>query len=566
MLRMHTASQVFIVRGGCGWHSTSGACCQRNFHTLHVCVHGRRREPILRSFLHVPYVLRQLWNAITALRVSEWAGSLELKEPAGHTLSKKGWIQVTEWISECNKSHARCAAAKNSPRWYPTRLIDLGSRVSPNLHLIETSRTTPLGAYGTLSYCWGTAATVKLTCNTLGEFLARLPVSTLPKTFQDAISVARRLGLRYLWIDSLCIIQDSPGDWLAESSAMGQVYQNGLFNIAATASSDSTGGLFFDRDPRSVRPAIVATNWSDCPSSTYVVANRDTWVDGVSNAVLNTRGWVLQERCLSPRIIHFGSDQLYWECLELQACEAFPTGLPATMRRNRLELPKEGKNINILDEEFPPKWQQSPLPKFDGYRAWKRLIETYSRTQLSHATDKLNAISALAKGARLTLQDEYLAGLWRQSLGWELAWTATKQTSHTRSSAYRPPTWSWASIDGEIRYTDYGDDESLLVNILEAEITPAGLDTTGAVSGGFVRPRGFLYPILLARTGFCGEFSSFLIGGLERWVDVNFYLDIDIPAFLASGVLEDCYILPHHSETYQGPDSYQMTALLLRYD
>ncbi|KAK4123143.1 hypothetical protein N657DRAFT_448954 [Parathielavia appendiculata] len=98
--------------------------------------------------------------------------------------------------------------------------------------------------------------------------------------------------------------------WAQERSLMGQVYGNGLFNIAASSSSDNSGGLFFDREPRTVRPAVVTTGWQDCPPSTYTVHKSYLWKDSVLDAVLNKRGWVLQERVLLPSMLHFTSDQL----------------------------------------------------------------------------------------------------------------------------------------------------------------------------------------------------------------------------------------------------------------
>ncbi|KAK3343651.1 heterokaryon incompatibility protein-domain-containing protein, partial [Lasiosphaeria hispida] len=344
----------------------------------------------------------------------------------------------------------------------PTRLLDLGSGPLATVRLIKTSSTPLLGPYVTLSYCRGSAPTVKLTTATLATFMTLLSARTLPATFRDAIEVTRHLGIRYLWIDSPCIIQDSADDWTAESSAMGCVYQNGLFNIAATASNDSGGGLFsVDRDPRTVCPAVAMSNWDYCISSTYTVSRKNIWKDGVSDAVLNTRGWVLQEQFLSPRILHFGVDRMYWECRELEACETFPRGLPQAAHREGRPLTgrADGKGIHLElrppweqslivkglnfrddDGELSPPWQK--LPTFKHYRVWRAIVETYSRTHLSHAKDKLVAISGLAREARRVLNDDYLAGLWRKHLAWE--------RSHSRPSAYRCPTRSWAPIDGEI--------------------------------------------------------------------------------------------------------------------
>lgn len=229
--------------------------------------------------------------------------SAELDGLPASTGSQASHMQALQWFRGCTRFHAKCRTAANSSSWFPTRLVDLGSGTSVPLRLIETSQTPPSGRYATLSYCWGSAVTVKLTRDTLKAYLERLPESELPKTFRDAFKVATNLGIRYLWIDSLCIIQDSVQDWKAESSVMGRVYQNGLCNIAATASKDSHGGLSYCRDPRTIRPAVTVSGWEDCPPSTYTVSDLCLWEHGVSKAALNSRGWVLQERFLAPRIL-----------------------------------------------------------------------------------------------------------------------------------------------------------------------------------------------------------------------------------------------------------------------
>jgi hypothetical protein len=256
-----------------------------------------------------------------------------------------------------------------------------------------------LGRYATLSYFWGSAATATLTQDKLSTFLTHLPEQELPRTFQDAIVVARRLGIRYLWIESLCIMQDSERDWATESSTMDRIYQNGLCNLAATASKDSAGGLFYDRDPRTVGPAVTISKWPDCPPSTYIVANTEMWVKGVSEAVLNTRGWVLQERFMAPRILHFASDQVYWECFELDACEAFPGGFPLTGFHPAPTDRMKDWNFKPGGRDLGPMGQNSPPSQFDGYRIWNKVVEAYSMTNLTKSKDKLIAISALAKEA-----------------------------------------------------------------------------------------------------------------------------------------------------------------------
>ncbi|KAL8919614.1 MAG: hypothetical protein Q9172_004917 [Xanthocarpia lactea] len=159
-------------------------------------------------------------------------------------------------------------------------------------------------------------------------FTKGIDMASLPRTFRDAIFACRKFGVRYLWIDALCIMQDSEQDWKTESAKMQYVYSNAFLTLAANASSDSTGGLFQERKPSLVNPVIVNPTWEGTTSKGYVVIPRQFWKYNVSDSPLNQRAWVLQERYLSPRVLHFGETQLLWECRTQDCCETYPDGLP----------------------------------------------------------------------------------------------------------------------------------------------------------------------------------------------------------------------------------------------
>lgn len=165
------------------------------------------------------------------------------------TNSSAAWVCIARWLQNCTKYHASCGRTDQPPyaSQYPTRLLDVGVHGSGDydIKLIETHDVVPEGPYVTLSHCWGKGHITSLTKANIKQFLLRVPA--LPKTYRDAITVARKLQVRYLWIDSLCIIQDDEDDWRTESLLMNQVYKNAPFNIAATAASDSRMGLFYSR-------------------------------------------------------------------------------------------------------------------------------------------------------------------------------------------------------------------------------------------------------------------------------------------------------------------------------
>jgi hypothetical protein len=254
-----------------------------------------------------------------------------------------------QWIKNCDEHHifARAPPVENSPNWRPTRRIYVGVD-DMQLRLVH-GRTLPDDiTYATLSHCWGTLESrLVLTKANIDHWIERLPLLAEKKTFADAVDITRQLGFSYIWIDSLSIIQDSLADWQNESPQMCNVYKRSYCNIAATSATDDTEGCFWERDidfslPLRIqfgtsttdlvedRTNIIATNLGEeSLLGAYDICNDQTWMADVRGSVLNTRGWVLQERMISPRVLNFTYAQMYWECDELQASVSYPYGFPA---------------------------------------------------------------------------------------------------------------------------------------------------------------------------------------------------------------------------------------------
>jgi hypothetical protein len=177
--------------------------------------------------------------------------------------------------------------------------------------------------YITLSHCWGNLSVEEkeaycTTQENISQRLQGFSVTELPKTFQDAVKVTRGLGILYLWIDSLCIIQygDNGEDWKSESGRMESVFSQAYCTIAATAAADSNAG-FLKRDVNSEHVYIQDASGNQF----YISTDIDDFDDHVGKAKLNTRAWVMQEGVLARRTIHFGAYQTYWECGEGVYCE-----------------------------------------------------------------------------------------------------------------------------------------------------------------------------------------------------------------------------------------------------
>lgn len=204
-----------------------------------------------------------------------------------------------------------------SPTEAPTRLIDVGTSAKEPIRLIQTNQNEQY-RYIALSHCWGQMEENQRFCtyqNNLVQRMANIPYNQMPATFRDAVRVTRALGVRYLWIDSLCIIQRNSEDWLKESGRMQDVFNNAHCTIAASSASSSLVGFLGPRQPRDV----VRLTTSSGPL--YLAEAIDDFATDVDASILSSRGWVFQERALSRRTIFFTSTQVYWECGDGVICE-----------------------------------------------------------------------------------------------------------------------------------------------------------------------------------------------------------------------------------------------------
>ncbi|KAF5641437.1 heterokaryon incompatibility protein [Fusarium tjaetaba] len=373
--------------------------------------------------------------------------------------SRAAWSLMRYWISQCKQKHLdgglRTAV---TGQWYPTRLLDLGHLASiSTLRLIETAASPSQGPYLTLSHCWGKK---QLTCATKENLQSLYSgITNLPQTFQDAIAATRNLGYRYLWIASLCIVQNDPGDWAREAALMHRVYTEADCNLAAAAPRDSIGGLFFK----------CQGLYGQC--------------------VVKSRAWVYQEWLMSKRTIHFAKSQVFWECDHLCACEVFPDGLPNSIRHDgKLKFAEDlgnakcllSRDVNVNASRIGP----------DPFELWSGLITHYTSRDMTKSNDRLPALSGIAKWLQPHLGNpEYLAGLWNNSdLVRQLAWYSC--TTKNPRPQYRAPSWSWASIDGPIFWANPPGYFTPHSEIIDISTTPSGSDPTGPVTCGHILIQG----------------------------------------------------------------------------
>jgi hypothetical protein len=304
------------------------------------------------------------------------------------------------------------------------------------------------------------------------------------------VVIMKRLELDYIWIDSLCIIQQEPllEDWKREAPQMAKVYSNATINIAATGARDSSVGLFFPRGDPSRRLPEICLDWSFKVKSScrYTMLDYNYWKHLVEDDPLLRRAWVVQERLLAPRVLHFGSNQLFWECKEGQICEDFPIGSPAVLLRPDQDCFFKVFNDHILD--FLKAKSSHPNA---AHAVWQRALSSYTGCGLTKSSDKLIALAGIATELGPKLSNEYVAGLWKQYMATEMLWYVDVGTISRRQVTYRAPSFSWASVDGAV-VPGVWQGENVLVEVLEASTQAELFSPFGPVEGGFVRLRGTL--------------------------------------------------------------------------
>jgi hypothetical protein len=254
-----------------------------------------------------------------------------------------------------------------------------------------------------------------------------------PPVFRDAVEVSKWLGVRYIWIDALCIVQDDKEDWRKEAAKMGRVYENAICNLGGHAAADLEGaGLFLDRDPRRVSLYPFTIRRSGFVQN-YYGSPMDVYNHELKPSTLLHRGWVFQERLLSPRSIYFGH-KIQWECCELQACEVYPEGGPAistTSPWSHSGTPFRVCNL-LSDEdsyrkesEYWTKWRAisiKDVETWELHRKWLFIVESFSQCRLTYEQDRFPALAGLALYFEVKLRAEYFAGLWKTNLINGLLW------------------------------------------------------------------------------------------------------------------------------------------------
>ncbi|KAE9375285.1 HET-domain-containing protein [Stipitochalara longipes BDJ] len=515
---------------------------------------------------------------------------------------------VRDWIHECCDNHSEtCPPIGDND--LPTRLIDVGpADGSEEPRLVQLLKGEK-DRYLALSHCWGVSTINERLTTTLATLDLRLdsiPMSAMPANFYDATIITRKLGYRYLWIDSLCIIQDSTDDWEIESQNMGNIYRNASLTIAAAGAKDSDGGMlrndyraedigaqlglledpsrWFLQDRRvqnlyqfseakskdkNVSDAVDQNEGENpvfCHLKMYgenkseIVTlepwfsfsdKEENWYRCTIVGPLGFRGWCLQERVLSHRILYYGVRQIYWQCASSRNAadgETLTTSARTSFRNLGSEATESPDLLRLKRLHARHNTEKSSLSmsrKFETtiYRTWHSIIFAYVNRRLTKQTDKLPALMGMARIIHELTGDIYVAGFWRRNLLVSLIWTHTASSireydlQRISASYYmekpqweqeKPllegPSWSWASADFVDRIDFWADRDEIYAmrvwieqdaKILDVKTNLVGQSEFGRVKSGRLTIRGFTYPRWDVRTSGWDPmdfFSSWIFG------------------------------------------------------
>ena len=437
-----------------------------------------------------------------------------------HSNTSRCLSLANEWLKACIENHADCSGKGVTD--LPSRVIDLHPRHENSDPYLLVTRGHQ-GRYATLSHCWGPQHLPPLTTtmNTLERRCSGISVEELPASFKDAFYIAKRLGIDYLWIDSLCIIQDSENDWAEQSTKMADIYGNSFLTIAASRSSNSHAGIFSSRETFHTGYGLpYKSRFMKEEGTIYFRQQLKAYIPGEESdqayiselepfvEPLLTRAWVLQERVLSPRTLNYGTTELFWECNTLTAHESM-SSIPE--RFQSADMKRSFVPRYTADDLSPEVPEPAKFPSI--YTRWYTVLQAYTRLHLTYESDKFSAISGLAKEFERQTGDEYVAGMWKRDLHRGILWRPggvdfsplRRKFSRRRPEKWRAPSWSWASWDGPM-------DPSLVMHrermnyardarFINVPVMPTSASTIDGLKDGVLKLEAFYATVTLGSKG-----------------------------------------------------------------
>ncbi|KAK6827546.1 heterokaryon incompatibility protein-domain-containing protein [Apiospora arundinis] len=414
---------------------------------------------------------------------------LQLQPPDLDSGSMHCLTIASSFLAECQEKHEECST---KPVILPSRVIDTVLE-DDVVKLIEPRGQS--GTYACLSHCWGGELILTTTQQTIQRNKTGIPLDELPKTFLDAVKIVRHLGIRYIWIDSLCIVQDDADDWARESARMHEVYSNAQLTIAANHASKPSEGCFHIRSPRPSCDVDLPGYASNVHVEMLFVSDEIDREGGeFLSEPLSRRGWALQERLLSQRTLHYNIRQMYYECnhgivgengwhQERMLCN-----LDTLLGLNKEETAKHHDTEPNLDS-----YREAHVNKVLAF--WDSIVWKFGHRRLTKFSDKLPAISGFSKLFEKHLRCQYIAGFWSDSLIQSLSWDAFGGDNDSIHNV--GPSWSWVSYPGAAAAIGGPPELRPVAELMEWKVELKNESNPyGEISSAWIRVRGPMTPLL----------------------------------------------------------------------
>lgn len=351
-----------------------------------------------------------------------------------------------KWIDRCRHEHPRCRIAR--AKQLPHRAIDISRCAMDNIVLLVENDDVVLDEYAALSYCWGPGENIKTTSSTKTKHMQGIPMDSLPRTIKDAVTVTSALKLRYLWVDSLCILQDSKADKVAELTQMRKYFSNATLTIAASKAKTVDDGFLVLKSENSQSHDSAIGGECEVPfyspdgEAGALSLDKHPRIYDPQKEPISQRCWTLEERLLCPLVLLF-----LVGCGFALQCNQTET-YAGKIIYNHMAL--EGRQRIFQPLSLFQGKKSGNLSAQDIHDSWLTTITDYGVRQITDPADKLIAIAGLAEEYHTKhgeVLGDYYAGHWRGFLAQSLHWYVTRAQLRRRPP-YRAPSWSWASVDG----------------------------------------------------------------------------------------------------------------------
>ncbi|KAF5232106.1 hypothetical protein FANTH_13102 [Fusarium anthophilum] len=481
------------------------------------------------SWLDYGVVYTPMWNNLS-VRCQPYLASRD------YPWGEKAVDKIKAWTDACETEHDYCLQRHATA--LPKRVLKIeNSNVSLYISQKQDVQTEDQ-RYVALSYRWGNDLPLRLTQDTMGDFIKGLPISKLPKTLQDSVRISRNLGFNFIWIDALCIVQDDENDWVEQSALMADIYRYSSLNLCAADAAGCGSGIVEIAAPHLMEIATATTQSEDTNSTETVVL-----VGGpISTAIIDwdrcgllSRGWVFQEGLCSPRGLYVSRRHgLWWDCGTMidiiDNHEPILTGdthhafNPRTERRSFMSLAKHPRHHSMAFRDFSFTWYD-----------W---MEIYTSKNLTRKSDRLPAVAGMASYVASLSGMKYKAGLWEEDILRGLMWRRGS-AGYAKRVPGGAPSWSWASITGPVYY---GQFFTMLVDHrgmihrraeLDLDITETTVEEERAGTFGNVRRAE------IKASGIMKHAATMLLR--EQW-DLKWEFDIQ-PVEPEADFLERCQVL-----------------------